>query len=499
MMLVNGQYPGPVVRAKWGDWVVINVKNSLEHNGTGIHWHGIRQHNTCQQDGVPGVTECPIAPGKTRQYKWRATQFGTSWYHSHFSAQYGDGVVGPLIIDGPATSSYDVDLGALPITDWYYTPAFTLNEVAQDQGFPPKPKNILVNGTHINAVNDNGQYARINVVKGKSYRIRLINTAVDSTFTVSMDGHPFTVITSDFVPIKQFVTDQLTLQIGQRYDVVINANQTKDNYWFRVLTGSCGGNEIHASKKMVGAILHYDGASTTANPTSTTTVSMKTGCDDEDSKNLVPFVPNQVPKSLVGDNTEIKIDTSSADPATHKPFRWLIDGTPHVVDWNNPSLETVLNGKKDIGPNGNVYTMDGSDWYLWWIQSTTSIKLPHPIHLHGHDYYILGRGTGTWDGTTTGLNFDNPTRRDTAVLPAGGYMLIAFPADNPGMWIMHCHIAWHASQGLSMQFMERMGEIKSTIGDYSTLTEGCASWDGYWPEGSGVDGDRPYNQTDSGI
>jgi FtsP/CotA-like multicopper oxidase with cupredoxin domain len=189
MMLINNQYPGPVIRAKWGDWVVINVKNNLAHNGTGIHWHGIRQHNTCQHDGVPGITECPIAPGSTRQYRWRATQFGTSWYHSHFSAQYGDGVVGPIIIDGPATSQYDVDLGALPITDWYYVPAFTINEQAQDRGFPPPPSNILVNGTHINSANNDGKYARINVVKGKSYRIRLINTAVDSTFHVSMDGH----------------------------------------------------------------------------------------------------------------------------------------------------------------------------------------------------------------------------------------------------------------------------------------------------------------------
>jgi FtsP/CotA-like multicopper oxidase with cupredoxin domain len=80
VMLVNGVYPGPTVRAKWGDWIVVNVKNSLQHNGTGIHWHGLRQWNTSQHDGVPGITECPISPGTTRQYKFRATQFGTSWY-----------------------------------------------------------------------------------------------------------------------------------------------------------------------------------------------------------------------------------------------------------------------------------------------------------------------------------------------------------------------------------------------------------------------------------
>lgn len=148
---------------------------------------------------MPGITECPISPGDTRQYKFRATQFGTTWYHSHWSAQYGDGVVGTMIIDGPATANYDEDLGVLPITDWYYTPVFTLNEVAQHSTTgPPRADNILINGTHINK-DGGGSYAKMSVVKGKSYRIRIINTSVDNVFSVSMDGHPFTVITADFV------------------------------------------------------------------------------------------------------------------------------------------------------------------------------------------------------------------------------------------------------------------------------------------------------------
>ncbi|KAF1831516.1 hypothetical protein BDW02DRAFT_505119 [Decorospora gaudefroyi] len=502
MMLINGQYPGPLVRAKWGDTIVINVKNNLQHNGTGIHWHGIRQLNSCQDDGVPGVTECPIAPGRTRQYKFKATQFGTSWYHSHFSAQYGDGVVGTMIIDGPATANYDYDLGVLPITDWYYTPAFTVNEQAQHSlRGPPPPDNILVNGTHINAANDNGEYARMNVVKGKKYRIRLVNTAVDTTFSVSLDGHPFTVITSDFVPIKPYTTDQLTIQIGQRYDVVIKASETIDNYWFRVAIGTdCGRNNIVGSGKQLGAILHYEGASTSSNPTSTTTVTMRTSCDDEQSSNLIPFVPNTVPTSVVNNNNQ-PIDVNSfSNSSQNNLFRWLIDGTPFIIDWNNPSLETVLNGAQTFSPTENVYTIPNPGWNLFWIQSTSAVPLPHPIHLHGHDYYIVGRGSGTWDGSTTGLTFDNPTRRDTAMLPRNGYLLIAFPADNPGMWVMHCHIAWHASQGLSLQFGERMGEIVGgSLGDVGVLRKGCEEWDGYWVEGSEPGGDRPYGQTDSGI
>lgn len=435
--LINGQYPGPTIRAKWGDTVVINVKNNLQDNGTGIHWHGIRQLNSCQQDGVPGVTECPIAPGKTRQYRFRATQFGTTWYHSHWSAQYGDGVVGTMIIDGPATVNYDEDLGVLPLTDYYYTEAFTLNEVAQHaQRGPPSPNNILVNGTHVSA--SGGKYAKMTVTKGKKYRIRIINTSVDSTFSVSLDGHPFTVMTSDFVPVKSFITTQLTLAIGQRYDVMINANQTVDNYWFRVAPGTdCGGNTFVATGIQMGAILSYSGASS-GNPTSTG-VAMRTACVDESTSNLVPFVPNTVPSSVVGSAGRLDLNLNQAGAPTNL-VRWLLDGTPMIVDWNNPTLETTLAGSSDYYANANIHEMPTSDWYLWWIQSTAVIQLPHPIHLHGHDFYIIGEGSGTWDGTTTGLKLNNPTRRDTATIPPGGYLLLAFPADNPGIWMASKYI-----------------------------------------------------------
>lgn len=89
----------------------------MPQNASGIHWHGIRQLNTNPMDGVGGITECmvlkdefsttsanfqtgPLAPGQTTTYTFHATQFGTTWYHSHFSAQYGDGIVGALIIRG---------------------------------------------------------------------------------------------------------------------------------------------------------------------------------------------------------------------------------------------------------------------------------------------------------------------------------------------------------------------------------------------------------------
>lgn len=92
--------------------VKIHVTNNLENNGTSIHWHGIRQKGSMEYDGVPGVTQCPIAPGDTMTYEFQATQYGTTWYHSHFTLQYANGLLGPLVINGPATANYDEDVRA---------------------------------------------------------------------------------------------------------------------------------------------------------------------------------------------------------------------------------------------------------------------------------------------------------------------------------------------------------------------------------------------------
>jgi FtsP/CotA-like multicopper oxidase with cupredoxin domain len=95
----------------------ITVKNNLPFNGTTIHWHGLRQLGTLEMDGVNGVTQCPIAPGDSYTYKFRAMQYGTTWYHSHYSLQYGDGLLGPLTIFGPSSANYDEPKDPILMTD----------------------------------------------------------------------------------------------------------------------------------------------------------------------------------------------------------------------------------------------------------------------------------------------------------------------------------------------------------------------------------------------
>ena len=116
-LAVNGQIPGPAIECNWGDIVQVKVTNSMPDNGTSLHFHGVRQLGTNPSDGAAGVTECALAPGDSRIYQWQAVTYGSSWYHSHFSSQSGDGVQGPIIIHGPVSDNYDVDMGTVMVSD----------------------------------------------------------------------------------------------------------------------------------------------------------------------------------------------------------------------------------------------------------------------------------------------------------------------------------------------------------------------------------------------
>jgi hypothetical protein len=96
----NDTYSGPWIQACWGD--ILNITVTVTSNtgfdmGTSVHWHGIRQLRSMHMDGVPGITQCPIAPGSSFTYTFKAMQYGSSWYHSHYSLQYADGLLGPLV------------------------------------------------------------------------------------------------------------------------------------------------------------------------------------------------------------------------------------------------------------------------------------------------------------------------------------------------------------------------------------------------------------------
>ncbi|KAI9650066.1 Laccase-1 [Ciborinia camelliae] len=475
----NGTIPGPQITADWGDDIIVHVTNKLTTNGTSVHWHGMRQLNNAQYDGVPGITQCPIAPGDTLTYKFHADTYGSSWYHSHLILQYGDGLFGPLIINGPATANYDEDLGAIFLNDWNHSPVQSLWDKAK-QGGPPTLTTGLMNGT--NTYNGAGKKFETTFTAGLKYRIRLVNTAVEGHMQFSIDGHQFTVIANDFVPIVPYNATSILVSIGQRYDIIVTANAAVGNYWIRAgWQTSCSQN---ANAAGITGILRYVGSSTTADPTTTTTVKTSTSCSDEPLASLVPWVPlNAVASSII----PITLTTSGGD--------WFFNGSSLLLNWTDPTLLTILNSGNIWPTDYNVIPIASSTANQGW--AVLAISGPngpsHPMHLHGHDFWTLAQGNGAYTSATA-LNLVNPPRRDVMTLPSGGHLVMAFQIDNPGSWLMHCHIAWHASEGLALQFVESESSIVPTIGtaDVSVFQDTCAKWDAWVPT-------EIFPQDDSGI
>ena len=114
----NGQFPGPELRVKEGDLIRVTVNNQLPVP-TSIHWHGMKQRDNWQMDGVTPVSRPPIQPGESFTYEFKAEPAGTHWYHSHTGLQYSEGLHGPLIIESK-TNDYDYDREeVLMIGDWF--------------------------------------------------------------------------------------------------------------------------------------------------------------------------------------------------------------------------------------------------------------------------------------------------------------------------------------------------------------------------------------------
>lgn len=299
VILVNDQYPGPLIEANWGDYIEVKVTNNIlsePQEGTAIHWHGFLQTGTPWMDGVPGVSQCPIAPGKSFTYRFRAELYGTSWYHSHYSAQYAGGLHGPMVVYGPRNAEYDVDLGPIMVNgtcpssnleglltnsnvDWWHKDYYEVVKEVMAPGFQGKTfsDNNLINGkmnfdcSRKDAgdkapCTGNAPLSKFKFQPGKTHRLRFINAGAEGTQRISIDGHNMTVIANDFVSIEPYDTQVVTLGVGQRVDVVVHAHDKPGSaFWLRANMTSCS----TAKQPLARAVIHYEGADSNAMPTST--------------------------------------------------------------------------------------------------------------------------------------------------------------------------------------------------------------------------------------
>lgn len=225
----------------------------------------------------------------------------------------------------------------------------------------------------------------------------------------------------------------LTIEL-QRYDVIITANQTAGNYWFRTeVAKECRNANLNHGR----AIWSYTNAEVGI-PNSTALVE-PTDCLEPGP--LTPFWNASVPEGQFQghlDHTEVYLSQSVVVPGGDNIVVWAL-GTNIDVDYSHPTLSYVSNGNMSFPEHFNVLpTSDEGGWnHLLIQQSPTMPPIPHPIHLHGHDFYVLGHGNTTYKNSTE-LNFETPTRRDTSTLYGGGWLALAFRSNNPGVWLMHC-------------------------------------------------------------
>lgn len=519
---VNGKTPGEAIVANWGDMVEVTVTNSMTHNATTIHWHGIRQLGTNDQDGVPGVTECAIAPGTSRTYTWHAATYGTGWYHSHALAQYGGGIRGPIIIHGPATDNYDLDMGTVMIDETFSQTIFQMAyNIARVRGALPPSTNYMLNGKNKSPDGSKGEASKWVVKKGKKHLFRIINSSAQTAFAVHFDNHKMKVVSADFTPIVPYETDTLWLASGQRYNVIVEMNQPEGAYYLRAVTQTgCG---IQCANNGLGnsnGIFSYEGSC--AQPTATNfTLAIAGVCKDEPLASLVPFVNKNGGST---DKFQSKAKVLPGGNAAGQNFdgygsvnRWFLGGPQDLsstsgtlvgsktinVTFNQPTLKTLAT-VPDLAYNSSIYVnavvLDGpaNEWVYFVIQN--NFQTSHPMHLHGHDFSVLGQGSGVFTSSMVGqLNFNNPIRRDTALLTGfgnptaftSGWTVIGFETDNPGAWVMHCHIIWHADGGMGLQYLERPAEIDA--GKYyntDNFQNECSAYSSY--EANGGELKAPY-------
>jgi FtsP/CotA-like multicopper oxidase with cupredoxin domain len=330
-MVINGAFPGPTIEANWGDWIEVIVHNDLPDEGTSLHWHGLLQTQTPWFDGVPSVQQCPIAPGSTFTYRFRADLYGSSFYHSHYSAQYADGIIGAMIIYGPRDNTeYDVDLGPVLLTDYYHNDYYSIIEQvmapASQGAFPPTSNNNLINGKMnypcVDGTNctPNAGISKFYFESGKSYLLRLINGGAEGIQKFSIDGYKLKIVANDFVPVSTcdyihchklnhssqvvpYDVDVVTLGIGQRTDIVVEAKgNSTDAVWMRSTLGPSafvgGCNLVDGISPEAVAAIYYESANDTALPTTTSTVTDDelANCDGDDLSLSVPYFKITPPK-----------------------------------------------------------------------------------------------------------------------------------------------------------------------------------------------------------
>jgi FtsP/CotA-like multicopper oxidase with cupredoxin domain len=423
----NNSVPGPLIRAKVGDELAISVTNGLHHPSS-VHWHGVALRN--DMDGAtPATTN--IDPSSNFTYRFSAPYPGTYWAHPHTGLDADSGLYVPVIIDDPAEpGDYDAEW-IVVLDDWtdgigsspqqlydglrpapgaggHSSGMPGMPGMSETPGMPGVPG---VGGIGASPLlgGDAGDISypfylangRIPAAPttfaarpGQRIRMRIINAASDTAFRVVLAGHRMTVTHTDGFPVVPTEVNALLLGMGERYDVLI----TTGDGVFPLVASAEGKNALARALLSTGA-----GSA-------------------PDPRYRPPEL--QGPVGTVDVFTaapEAVLDVTGADAALSA----RLSGSMASYDW-------TINGRRfeDTVP---LSVRQGQKATLTFTNTTT---MWHPMHVHGHTFQVIKP-----DGTAG-------PRKDTVIVLPMKQLTVALVADNPGVWMIHCHNTYHQEAGM---------------------------------------------------
>ena len=453
-------FPGPQIEVCLNDTIDLYLENRLQTESISIHWHGIHQKASPWMDGVQQVTQYPVLPGQTFHYKFIADKVGTHWYHSHTGGQYTDGLLGMLIVRDPQDPNGNLSECRVLLGEWYHNDVIdTFDIFTEYRTLRYRPivdfVSGLVNGkAHFNCTKEqintsictlNTTFERFVVKQKQTYRFRLVSAGSQFTYTFSIDNHTLTIVAMDGVYVTKREVDAIYVDIGQRYDVLVEMNQKTDIYWIRSYTSNSRFDKL---VNEFNAVLQYEGASSFNYPTSKH-IDPPNDRIIKDSSKLIPSTANTLDIALKPPlftqtlHFKISCEETRLSECYINQHRYRMSPKPTLLSLN------------DGDPDGEFVTRLKQNTAVMVIIDN-SAPIHHPLHFHGHDFYILGTGNDTDVNTTYNndthfslLNFVDPPIRDTFKLPMKSWAVIGIVAHNPGSWLFHCHIVFDMEAGMA--------------------------------------------------
>ncbi|XP_011019185.1 PREDICTED: laccase-7 [Populus euphratica] len=503
---VNGSLPGPTLRVHEGDTLKVHVFNKSPYNMT-LHWHGVFQLLSAWADGPDMVTQCPIQPGGKYTYQFKILkQEGTLWWHAHVSWLRAT-VYGALIIRPRSGHPYpfpkpDKEVPIL-FGEWWNANVVDVENQALASGAAPNISDAFtINGLpgDLYPCSQNRIFT-LKVQKGKTYLLRIINAALNNELFFKIANHNMTVVAVDAGYTVPYVTGVVVIGTGQTVDVLLAADQEVGSYYMAANAYASAAGTLFDNTTTRGIVV-YEGAPSSATPimplmpafndTPTAHKFFTNITGLAGGPHWVP-VPRQIDEHMfvtVGlglsicptcsNGTQVSASMNNfsfVSPTTLsmlQAFFFNVSGiytpdfpdTPPIkFDYTNASINT-LNPSLLITPKStSVKVLKYNSTVEMVLQNTAILGVEnHPMHLHGFNFHVLAQGFGNYDPVKDPKKFNlvNPQSLNTIGVPVGGWAVIRFIANNPGVWFMHCHLDVHLPWGLATAFVVENGPTEDS-------------------------------------